>query len=48
MAIESGKSIYGGYYCKDPETGIHGYGNTLEDARFDLQNKLADHRSKKK
>jgi hypothetical protein len=48
MAIESGKSIYGNYYCKDTETGIHCYGNTPEDARFDLQNKLADYRNKQK
>jgi hypothetical protein len=44
----SGKSIYGGYYSKDTDTGIHGYGNTPEDARLDLQMKLADYCSKKK
>ena len=48
MSIESGKSIYGNYYAKDTETGIHGYGNTPEDARLDLQMKLADYRSKQK
>ncbi len=48
MSIESGKSIYGNYYAKDTETGIHGYGNTPEDARLDLQMKLSDYRSKQK
>jgi hypothetical protein len=48
MSIESGESIYGGYYCKDTDTGIHGYGNTPENARLDLQNKLADYRSNKR
>ena len=48
MTIESGKSIYGNYYCKDTETGIHGYGNTPEDARMDLQMKLDDYRRKQK
>ena len=48
MSIESGKYMYGGYYCKDTTTGIHGYGSTPEDARLDLQNKLADYHSKRK
>lgn len=48
MTIQSGKAIHGGYYCKDTDTGIHGYGTTQEDARIDLQNKLADYRNKKK
>lgn len=48
MTIESGKSIYGNYYAKDTETGIHGYGNTPEGALLDLQNKLAEYRSKQR
>jgi hypothetical protein len=39
----SGKFIYGGYYTKDTETGIHGHENTTEDSRLDLQMKLADY-----
>lgn len=48
MSIESGKSVYGGYYAKDTDTAIHGYGNTPEDARLDLQMKLADYRNNKR
>lgn len=48
MTIKSGKSIYGNYYCEDSETGIIGYGSTSEDARLELQNKLADYRNKQK
>lgn len=46
MSIETGTSIYGGYYAKDTDTGIHGYGTTPEAALADLQNKLADYRNK--
>ena len=48
MSIVTDKSIYGGYYAKDTETGIHGYCNTPEGALLDLQGKLADYRSKQK